>query len=59
VKSVNATVVGRGAFPCIKGGAAMPRDQAIVLAGIVILFIILAGTLFYAERQTHSLQKPD
>ena len=35
----------------------MPRDQLIFLAGIIILFLILAGTLFYAERQTHSLPK--
>jgi hypothetical protein len=35
----------------------MPRGQLIVLAAIIVLFIILAGTLFYAERQTHSLPK--
>ncbi len=35
----------------------MPTDQAIYLGGIIILFIILAGTLFYAERQTHNLPK--
>jgi hypothetical protein len=35
----------------------MPRDQLIFLAGTIILFVVLAGTLFYAERQTHSLPK--
>jgi len=35
----------------------MPTDQASYLAGIIILFVILAGTLFYAERQTHGLPK--
>jgi hypothetical protein len=35
----------------------MPTDQAIYLAGIIILFIILAGALFYTERQTRSLPR--
>ncbi len=35
----------------------MPRGQMIYLAAIIILFIVFAGTIFYAERRTHSLMK--
>ena len=54
---ITATVAARSAFPSNEGTAVMPTDQAIYLAGIIILFIILAGTLFYAERRTHNLPK--
>jgi len=35
----------------------MPQGEIIYLSGVVIAFVVLAATIFWAERQTHNLQR--